>query len=63
MDHVNLQIIAREHIRDPLNTWPQHIKRHRITLLGEWLFDYDCLRCWMERLETDRLNTQKEVQA
>lgn len=54
MDHINCEAIARSRVGDPMNTWPEHMTGHRITLLGNRLFDYDCLRCWLERVATEK---------
>lgn len=55
MSEKNLKLIAEARCSDPLNTWPQHIEQHRITIMGNPLFDFECLRCWLERVETERL--------
>lgn len=53
MIEANLHLVAKSRVLDPLNTWPDHIRRHRITIMGNWLFDHDCLRCWLEQVATE----------
>lgn len=51
---IELERVARWRVSDPMNTWPEHRRGHRITLLGNPLFDYECLRCWLERVATEK---------
>lgn len=60
MGDANLKLIAEAHVDDPLNTWPQHNAYHSRTLLGDWLFDFYCLRCWLEEVATKRLVRKQE---
>lgn len=62
-DGPNLKLVAEEHLDDPLNTWPDHTDCHRRTLLGNWLFDGMCLRCWLERLASERAEARKAAEA
>ncbi len=55
MSDVNLELIAKSRVDDPLNTWPDHTSCHSRTLMGNFLFDYYCLRCWLERVATEKL--------
>lgn len=50
----NLELIAQRRIDDPMHTWPDHNRCHRMTIMNNWLFDYDCLRCWLERVATEK---------
>ncbi len=54
MSEVNLEAVARARVDDPMNTWPDHIQRHRITLMGNFLWDHLCLRCQLERVATEQ---------
>lgn len=56
----NLELIARARAADPLSSWPDHNNYHRRTILGNWLFDYACLRCWLERVATESLQQKAE---
>lgn len=58
----DLHLIAQHRWQDPLNTWPDHNGCHRRTLLGEWLFDFACLRCWLEKVATEQLRKRQEEQ-
>lgn len=58
MPNVNLRAIAEAHVDDPLNTWPDHTNCHARTLTGNFLWDFYCLRCWLEQIATDRLKDQ-----
>lgn len=60
MSEANLKLIAESRVDDPLNTWPDHIRGHRITLLGNPLFDHLCLRCWLEKVATEKLEARKQ---
>lgn len=62
MGDINLQAIAEARVSDPLNTWPEHRRGHRCTLMGKPLFDYDCLRCWLEKVASEQL-AEKKAQA
>jgi hypothetical protein len=48
----NLELIARNRWQEPLATWPAHNENHRTTLMGNMIFDRDCLRCWIEKVAT-----------
>lgn len=62
-DEADLELIARSRWRDPLNTWPQHNTYHRRTIMSNWLFDYDCLRCWLERVATENLQDMAKAES
>lgn len=57
---VNLELIAQARIDDPMNTWPDHRRGHRCTIMGAPLFDYDCLRCHLEAAATKKVRTALE---
>lgn len=46
----NLEVIAKNRWHEPLATWPIHNENHRTTLMGNSIFDGDCLRCWIEKV-------------
>jgi hypothetical protein len=55
----DLEAIARSRVDSPLKDWPDHNDYHRRTLLGNWLFDYACLRCWLEKITAEKLKEMK----
>jgi hypothetical protein len=59
MADANLKLIAESRADDPLNTWPDHTHAHSRTLLGNFLWDFHCLRCWLEKVATERLEAKK----
>jgi len=30
-------------------SWPEHDQYHKRTILGNRLFDFQCVRCWLEQ--------------
>lgn len=52
----DLKILAKSHIQDNLNTWPQHNQKH---VQGSFLFDYYCLRCWLEKLAAEECKNRR----
>lgn len=58
----DLESIARSRVDSPLSEWPDHNNYHRRTIMMNWLFDYDCLRCWLERVATEKLQADKKEQ-
>lgn len=52
---VNLELIAKDRVDRPLNEWPDHTGAHARTLMGSFLFDYNCLRCWLEKVATEKI--------
>ena len=57
---IDLQLIASDRIDRPLSEWPEHRRWHNCTLMGEPLFDNNCLRCVMEEKLTEKLKKQNE---
>lgn len=53
----NLRSIAQAHADDPLNTWPDHIRAHRTTIMQNFLEDEKCLRCLLEEVASNRIQT------
>lgn len=49
----NLHLVAKARVGDPMNTWPDHNRYHSRTIMGNWLFDHACLRCWLEQVATE----------
>ena len=49
----NAQIIAEDVVQAqrPLSQWPEHNRNHSRTLMGVLLEDWNCIRCWIERLQ------------
>lgn len=43
-----LRGLAKARHTEPMNTWPEHEKRHYRTLMGARLYDGECLRCHLE---------------
>jgi hypothetical protein len=58
MSEPNLRLIAEARAHEPMSTWPDHIQRHRITIMHNPLFDHLCLRCWLERISSERLSAK-----
>lgn len=58
MGDVNLKLIAEDRVDRPLSEWPAHRVGHSRTLMGEPLWDWHCLRCWMEEIATERLKAK-----
>lgn len=57
---INLRAIAEAHVDEPLNKWPDHTAAHERTLMGAFLIDYNCLRCHLEMVATERIKEAKE---
>jgi hypothetical protein len=57
---VNLKEIAESRVNDPMNTWPDHTRSHAVTLMGNFLWDFHCLRCWIEEVATDKARKAKD---
>ena len=60
MTGINLRGIAEVHANDPLNTWPDHIKAHRTTIMGNFLWDEFCLRCHLEEVASEKIQVRTE---
>lgn len=56
----NLRLIAEQRYTDPLNTWPDHTRTHRSTILGNFLEDEYCLRCHLERVAAEKIRETQE---
>jgi hypothetical protein len=56
----DLKLIAESRVESPLNEWPEHNDYHSRTIMGNWLFDYACLRCWLERVATEKLKEKQK---
>lgn len=61
MSDVNLHAIAESRVDQPLNTWPEHNKGHSSTLMGNFLWDFHCLRCWLEKIASEKLVASKKA--
>lgn len=57
----HIQAIAKDAVDKPLNEWPDHTKAHESTLMGAFLFDYCCIRCWLERYKGEKLENKDNV--
>ena len=53
-----MRAIAEEHVGDPLNTWPDHIRRHRMTIMQNFLHDEACLRCYLEEISSQKIESR-----